>query len=176
LKSLKKKNRPLRKKKSLEEKSEEEIWTKAQEQKMIPQRDQDLYGWAVQTAQLLKDRKMNEVNFDEIVEELESLGRSDEYELINRLSLVMAHLLKWQFQPNMRGHSWVYTIEEQREQAKIHLRKNPSLKGKRDEILTDSYSIATKKAARETGLNKKDFPQECPYTFEQLMDETFYPE
>lgn len=119
---------------------------------------------------------MNEVDFDGIVEEIEGMARSDEYELINRLSLVMAHLLKWQFQPNMRGHSWVYTIEEQREQAKIHLRKNPSLKGKRDEILTDSYSIATKKAARETGLNKKDFPQECPYTFEQLVDEAFYPE
>jgi hypothetical protein len=143
---------------------------------MIPGRDQDLYGWAVQTAQLLKDKKMNEVNFDEIVEELESLGRSEKHELINRLSLVMAHLLKWQFQPNMRGHSWRYTIREQRDQAKIHWEDNPGLKGKLNEIMMKAYKVAVSKATKETGLDEKTFPQDCPYTLDQLMDETFYPE
>jgi len=143
---------------------------------MIPQRDQDLYGWAVQTAQLLKDRKMNEVNFDEIVEELESLGRSEKHELINRLSLIMSHLLKWQFQPNMRGHSWKYTIREQRDQTKIHWEDNPGLKGKLDEIMMKAHKVAASKATKETGLDEKTFPQKCPYTFEQLMDDTFYPE
>ena len=119
---------------------------------------------------------MNEVNFDEIVEELESLGRSEKHELINRLSLVMAHLLKWQFQPNMRGHSWRYTIREQRDQAKIHWEDNPGLKGKLNEIMMKAYKVAVSKATKETGLDEKTFPQDCPYTLDQLMDETFYPE
>jgi hypothetical protein len=142
----------------------------------IPQHDKDLYGWAVHTAQLLKDRKMNEVDFDGIIEEMEALGRSEKHEFINRLSLIMAHLLKWQFQPNMRSHSWIYTIEEQRKQARIHQKDNPGLKSKLDEIITDSYDVAISKATRETGFNKKTFPTECPYTFDQIMDDQYYPQ
>ena len=143
---------------------------------MYPNHDKDVYGWAVHTAQLLKDKKMSEVDFDSIVEEMEALGRSEKHELINRLSLVLSHLLKWKFQPNMRGHSWVYTIREQREQAEIHLRDNPSLKNKLNEMLNDAYRVALSKAAKETGLLANDFPSTCPYTFEQNMDDAFYPE
>ena len=73
---------------------------------MYPSHENDVYGWAVHTAQLLRDKKMSEVDFDSVIEEMEALGRSEKHELVNRLSLVIAHLLKWQFQPNMRGHSW----------------------------------------------------------------------
>ena len=135
---------------------------------MYPSHDKDVYGWAVHTAQLLRDKKMNEVDFDGIVEELEGMGRSDEYELINRLSLVISHLLKWQFQPNMRSHSWTYTIREQRKQAKIHFRKNPSLKSQLNELLVDAYDVAISKAAKETSLDERDFPTEnAPNTFEK---------
>lgn len=143
---------------------------------MYPNHEKDTYGWAVYTAQLLRERKMNEVDFDNIIEEMEALGRSEKHELINRLSLVISHLLKWQFQPNMRGHSWTYTIREQRKQAKIHLKDNPSLKNQLDNILADAYDIAISKAAKETSLDEKAFPKECPYTFEQIMEETFFPE
>jgi hypothetical protein len=143
---------------------------------MYPNHEKDVYGWAVHTAQLLREKKMNEVDFDSVIEEIEGMARSDEYELSNRLSLVISHLLKWQFQPNMRGHSWKYTIEEQREQAKIHFRKNPSLKSKMNEILSDAHRVALSKAAKETALDKKTFPAECPYTFEQIMNNEFYPE
>ena len=143
---------------------------------MYPNHETDVYGWAVHTAQLLKEKKMSEVDFNGIIEEIEALGRSEKHELINRLSLVIAHLLKWQFQPNMRGHSWIYTIKEQREQAKIHWRDNPGLKRKLDEILSDAYRIALSRAAKETSLDEKAFPAECPYTFEQIMNDEFYPE
>lgn len=143
---------------------------------MYPNHEKDVYGWAVHTAQLLRDKKMNEVDFESVIEEIEGMARSDEYELINRLSLVISHLLKWQFQPNMRSHSWTYTIKEQRKQAKIHLRKNPSLKSQQDNILADAYDIAISKAAKETSLDEKDFPADCHYTFEQIMDDEFYPE
>jgi hypothetical protein len=143
---------------------------------MYPNHEKDTYGWAVYTAQLLRERKMNEVDFDNIIEEMEALGRSEKHELINRLSLVISHLLKWQYQPTMRGHSWIYTIEEQRKQAKIHLKDNPSLKSKLDEILIDAYDVAISKAAKETALDKKTFPTECSYTFEQIINDEFFPE
>ncbi|GAO97496.1 hypothetical protein Cva_00128 [Caedimonas varicaedens] len=143
---------------------------------MIPKHDEDNYGWTVHTAQLLRDKKMSEVDFDHLIEELEDMVSSNETQMINRLTLVLTHLLKWQFQPTMRGHSWIYTIREQRDQAKIHLRKNPSLKSKMTEILEDAYRVSISKAARETNLPAKNFPTGCPYTFEQIMDENFYPE
>jgi hypothetical protein len=138
--------------------------------------EEDFYGWTVKTVQLLRGKNMNEVDFDHIAEELEDMVSSNETQMINRLTLILSHLLKWQFQPNMRGHSWIYTIREQRKRNRIHLRKNPSLKSKADEILVDAYDIAISEAARETGLDEKTFPSECPYTFEQIMDDEFYPQ
>lgn len=143
---------------------------------MHPKHDEDVYGWAIHTAQLLRNKKMNEVDFDNIIEEMEALGRSEKHELINRLSLVISHLLKWQYQPTMRGHSWIYSIKEQRKQAKIHLKDNPSLKSKLNEVLIDAYDVAMSKAAKETTLDEKVFPQECPYIFEEIMNDEFYPE
>jgi hypothetical protein len=119
---------------------------------------------------------MSELDFENIIEEMEALGRSEKHELISRLSVLLSHLLKWQYQPTMRGHSWVYSIKEQRKQSKIHLKDNPSLKSKLDDILIDAYDVAISKAAKETTLDEKEFPQECPYTFDQIMNDEFYPE
>ena len=143
---------------------------------MYPKHEEDVYGWAIYTAQLLRNKRMNELDFDNIIEEMEALGRSEKHELINRLSVLLSHLLKWQYQPTMRGHSWVYSIKEQRKQSKIHLKDNPSLKSKLDDILIDAYDVAISKAAKETTLDEKSFPQECPYTFDQIMSDEFYPE
>ena len=143
---------------------------------MYPKHEEDVYGWAIHTAKLLRNGKMNEVDFENIIEEIEALGRSEKHELINRLSLVISHLLKWQYQPTMRGHSWKYSIKEQRIQSKIHIKDNPSLKSKLDEVLVDAYDLAVLKAAKETTLDEKSFPKKCPYAFDQIMDDKFYPE
>ena len=143
---------------------------------MYPSHEKDVYGWAVHTAQLLREKKMNEIDFDNVIEEIEALGRSEKYELMNRLSLIISHLLKWQFQPTLRGHSWVYTIREQRKQVRYHLEDNPSLKDKLEETLIKAYNLAIDKAARDTSLPAKDFPIECPYRLEQIINEEFYPD
>lgn len=143
---------------------------------MYPSHEKDVYGWALHTAKLLREKRMNEIDFDNIIEEIEALGRSEKYELMNRLSLIISHLLKWQFQPTLRGHSWVYTIREQRKQVKYHLEDNPSLKNKLEETLIKAYNLAIDKAARETSLSAKNFPIECPYSLEQIIGEEFYPD
>ena len=90
---------------------------------MYPSHEKDVYGWAVHTAQLLREKKMNEVDFDGIVEELEEMGISNKHALISRLTLVISHLLKWQFQPNMRGHRSTYTIRAQRKKSELCFRR-----------------------------------------------------
>jgi hypothetical protein len=141
-----------------------------------PKHDEDFYGWAMAQATLLRQGRFNQLDIKNLIEELECMGASEKRELINRLSLIITHLLKWQLQPNMRGHSWKYTIREQRDQAKIHLEDNPSLKHKINEIILKAYKLSISKAVRETGLDEKYFPTECPYTFDQLLNEEFFPD
>ena len=143
---------------------------------MIPKHDEDFYGWAVHTAQLLKDKKMNDVDFDSIIEELEEMGISNEHQLINRLSILIAHLLKWQYQPDFRGRSWSGTIKEQRNKINRLIKKNPSLKSKLSEAVEEGYEDSKNIIEKETPIDLRMIPQVCPYHFDQIMDESFYPE
>ncbi len=143
---------------------------------MHPKHEEDVYGWATHTAELLRKKKMSEVDFENIIEEMEVLGRSEQHELKNRLSLVIMHLLKWQYQPEKRTRSWKLTLEEQRLQALACLKVSPSLKSQLDEILGNAYKIGKIKALKETELDETVFPQQCPYTFEEIMNDAFYPE
>lgn len=142
---------------------------------MYPSHDKDVYGWAIHTAQLLRDKKMNEVDFDGIVEELEEMGGNNESQLINRLAQLVFHLLKWQYQPDFRCRSWLGSIKEQRKRTKILIKKNPSLKSKLGESFIDAYDIALSLIEKETPIDLKLLPDECPYTFDQIMNDEFYP-
>ena len=90
--------------------------------------EQDFYAWANEQAALLRSGRVSDADLEHIAEEIESMGRSEKRELISRLKLLLAHLLKWQFQPTLRGNSWRLTIEEQRRDVAEHLADNPSLK------------------------------------------------
>lgn len=116
---------------------------------------------------------------------MEALGSSERSEIISRLALLIAHLLKWQYQPERRTYiwdstkknrSWDGTIREQRMMIKIHLKNNPGLNGRMREFFAYAYRIAKSQVENETLIDKKIFPDECPYTFEQIKDDTFYPE
>jgi len=101
-------------------------------------------------------------------------GQRERAELVYRMAVLLAHLLKWHYQPVYRGNSWRLTIEERRRQTRRHLRDNPSLKSWLDRALDDSYGDAAIKARRETGLDV--FPPACPFTFDQMMDDDFWPD
>jgi hypothetical protein len=140
-----------------------------------PKYEEDVYGWATHTAELLRSNKMDEVDFDSIIEEIESLGRSEKGQLINRLSLILSHLLKWQYQPARKTRSWDLTIKENRRRFKNILKDNPSLKSKLDEILDDAYYYAKLEAGKETSIDESTFPEVCPYSFEEITSDEFYP-
>jgi len=96
-------------------------------------------------------------------------------ELESRLIILIAHLLKWQFQPNQQSSSWRGSIREQRAKL-LHLFKYvPSLKRHVDEVIQAAYPDALELAVDETGLATSIFPITCPYSIEQLLDKTFYP-
>ena len=138
--------------------------------------EQDFFAWANEQTALLRSGRLSEADIDHIAEEIESMGRSEQQQLENRLTVLLLHLLKWQFQPGLRGNSWRLTIKEQRGRIVRHLRKNPSLQAVLGETITDAYSDALIEAERETGLSENTFPTACPWIFGQIIDADFWPE
>ncbi|HLC16431.1 MAG TPA: DUF29 domain-containing protein [Thermodesulfovibrionia bacterium] len=138
--------------------------------------DTDFYQWTFHNAELLRQGKLTEVDVQNIAEELESMGKSEKRELINRLAVLIMHLLKWQYQPEKRSHSWIETINEQRRQIILLLEDSPSLKYEIEEKIIRAYNLAITDTEKETGIRKKLLPQTCPYTFDQLKNNNFWPE
>ena len=137
--------------------------------------EQDFYAWANEQAALLRTGNLSAADIEHIAEEIESMGKTEKRELVNRLAVLLLHLLKWQFQPERRGASWEGTIRVQRRDLADHLVDNPSLKSKLSEAISRSYGNAATLAPGETGLSKAIFPATCPWAIEEIMDEDFWP-
>jgi Domain of unknown function DUF29 len=138
--------------------------------------ESDFYAWANEQAALLRAGKLDSADIENIAEEIESMGRSERRELINRLAVLLLHLLKWRYQPGLRGNVWRLEIQEQRLRLAAQLADSPSLKSSLDEAMRDAYRLARLSAARETGFAEDAFPRSNPFTFDQAMAEDFLPD
>ena len=138
--------------------------------------DQDFYAWANNQARLLRAGRLSEADIDHIAEEIESMGKAEKRELVSRLEVLLMHLLKWQFQPERRGKSWINTIRVQRIRLDSHLADNPSLKSLLPAAIEAAYKSARIEAAGETDLDEAVFPEACAWLFEQIVSPDFWPE
>lgn len=141
--------------------------------------DKDFYAWTMETANVLKSKAFNKIDLEHLIEEIESMGASDYRELRSRLIILIAHLLKWEYQPKERSSGWKGTIIEQRMQLQGLLEQSPSLNNKVTELLGAAKSVypkSTRIAVEETGIPRKAFPETCPYNLDQILDDDFYPE
>jgi hypothetical protein len=138
--------------------------------------DRDFFAWANEQARLLRAGQLSDADIEHIAEEIESMGKAEKRELVSRLAVLLLHLLKWQFQPKRRGSSWEATIKLQRRALADHLADNPSLKSRLSEAIARAYGDAIIAAGDETGLPENTFPGACPWSFDQVMATTFWPE
>ena len=137
--------------------------------------------WVSQHIELLKTGKLNELDTEHLIEELEGMAKRDRTALISHLKILLVHLLKWQFQLNQlsdqwaefTGKSWTNSIIEQRSEIQDQLEETPSLQNYLEQALQKAYPKAVSLAKKETGLNC--FPAQCPYQIQQILDEDFYP-
>jgi Lhr-like helicase len=132
--------------------------------------DRDLYSWAVEQAALLRAGKIAEADALNIAEELDDVGNEQYDKLESALRLILVHLLKWDHQPDRRSRNWRLTISVQRKHVLKVLRKNPGLKSVVDEAMTEAYDLARTEAAGETLLEEEDFPVDCPYSWNEIME------
>lgn len=138
--------------------------------------DGDVVAWANEQARLLRAGRFSELDLDHIADEVEDVGISEQRQLASRMAVLLAHLLKWKFQPAFQCRSWLNTINTQRQLIKRHVAKMPSLKS----TLSDSDWFAIMwgdgclLAQKETGLDF--FPESSLWDLDQVLQDGFLPE
>ena len=138
------------------------------------QYETDFALWSERQADALRRRAANEIDWDNVAEEIESLSRSDKREIRNRLEVLLQHLLKWARQPEQRSSGWRGTIVEQRRRLQQLVKESPSLHNYPASRLSEAYDGGREDTQIETELT--DLPLACPWTIEQVMDHAFRPE
>lgn len=135
----------------------------------------DFYGWTQEQVALLQSQRWDRLDLLNLIEEITALGRQQRQELRNRLSILIGHLLKWEYQPQRRSRSWLATLRIQRREVASLLRDNPSLQPHLNEILAESYENGRDLAMGETNLPDQTFPSQCRYEVREILSDRFYP-
>jgi len=135
--------------------------------------EHDFYAWLVKQAEFIRQGRLTELDREHLAEEVEAMSRSEKRELINRLAVLIEHLLKWTLQPERRSSSWTRTIIEQRFRMAQVIEDSPSLRHEFDQKVERAYELAMIMASKETNLPRTRFPAQCPFSIEQLFDENF---
>jgi hypothetical protein len=138
--------------------------------------EEDFNLWLERQAKLLRERHFDELDIDNLVEEVESIGRSERRAIESNVEVILIHLLKCQFQPERRTRSWLDSLLEHRGRLARDFRDSPSLRRHAKEHLGEIYRLARKRAASQTRLPLDTFPETCPYALEQILDEDFLPD
>lgn len=150
---------------------------KVETPKVETQYNTDFFRWTQDTAELIRQRRFDELDLEHVAEEIQDMGLRDHREVRSRFIVLVMHLLKWQLQPERRGtSSWVATIGEQRTELSLVLEDSPSLRRVPKEQLPVIYRRAVQRAIKETRLPANAFPADCPYSQEQILDDEFFPE
>ncbi len=145
--------------------------------------DKDFYAWAMEQAARLREAAASGTNlpldWENLAEEIESMGRSDRLEVTSRLARIIEHLLKLELSPADRPRNgWKRSVIQQRTALGRVLRDSPSLRAKLEEFLPNAWADGRQDALfglEADGLFDRDLPRECPYRLEELLDPGFWP-
>lgn len=142
--------------------------------------DEDFFLWTRQQAEALRrlaeTRPNVDVDWPNLIEEIEDLGRQEPRAIKSRMRVVLAHLLQLACSPDEypRRH-WRSEIVEQRSQLHDLIADSPSLRPHLQEFLASSYPSARKQVAEKLGIPVSDIPMDCPFTLAHVLDDDWYP-
>ena len=134
-----------------------------------PLKGGDIYRWAVEQAALIREGRFDQVDIINVADEIEDVGRSDYRALESRISVVLLHIIKGDYQPRRRSRSWSNSIFEHRLQIERLLKQSPSLQRRLPGAVAEAYSDARRLAAREAGLILQDLPEACSYEWSDIL-------
>jgi len=136
----------------------------------------DYLKWIETTIAQLKQQNYGAIDWENLIDEIEDMARSERRELESNLVVLLTHLLKWQFQPECRSNRWRASIVEHRRRIRDLLKDSPSLKPYLEEVFTECYEDAIELASIETELPAATFPPDCPYSTAEVLEAGFLAE
>jgi hypothetical protein len=131
--------------------------------------EQDFYAWANETAEAILTGAYDKIDAAALADEVADMARKEKRNLRSRLAVLVAHLLKWDYQPEKRSRNWVGTVALQRIKTEELLEESPSLRNQLPEHLDAVYRTAVAIAVRDTQLAKGAFPLACPYSIDEIL-------
>lgn len=145
----------------------------------------DFNLWCEVMIQQIREKNFQAIDWENLLIELEDMGKAEKRSFISNLTILIAHLLKLMVQkdaPNSMKGSWYNSITEHRFRLQKDLQENPSFQSYLEEWVIKAYQDARKLAFKEGqkakfGISKpslNNYPQQCPFTMEQLLNEDFY--
>lgn len=139
--------------------------------------EKDIIRWAEEQADFLRSGQFDKLDLENLADEVLDVGKSEIRELNSRMAVLLAHLIKWAWQPTHRGRSWENTMRVQRKQIHLLLKSTPSLKHKMSADFWESAWLdATLLASKETGIDPAFFPDQLPWADDLVMQEGWLPD
>ena len=136
----------------------------------------DFYAWTQAQAAALRAKAAPALDWEHLAEEVESLGNAQRHAVRSHLRNLLLHLLTWHYPPHRHTQSWRVSIDNARDEIADYLETSPSLVAGLDALLASAYGRARKLAERDTRVPLASFPQTCPWSLDQVLDEDFWPE
>ncbi len=137
--------------------------------------DRDYALWLEATIENLRLKNFEQVDWENVLDEFEAMSKRDRRSIKNNLVILLLHLLKWEFQPEMRSGSWAGSIIKHRQRLRDLLNDSPSLRNYVAEVISLAYSDAIIRAVNETRLDASVFPIDCPYDILNILNPSFLP-
>lgn len=131
----------------------------------------DFSAWSKDQATFLRKREFQNLDIQHLVEEIEDLGKTSTNAIQSHMKQIIAHLLKCEFQPAYYTKSWQDTIDAGRDEIENIIEDNPSLKTYPETVVEISYIRAVRLAAKQTGLDIRIFPKQCPWDLKYILNE-----
>ncbi len=129
---------------------------------------EDEVAWLDAMVDRLRAGAYADLDYASLTEFLTDMAISERREVENRLAVLLAHILKWLYQPDRRSNSWRATIIEQRQKLNRRVGRGV-LRNHALASLADCYADAVEVAAAEAGLPAEAFPAACEYTLAELL-------
>jgi hypothetical protein len=135
--------------------------------------DTDFVEWADHTAALLREGRLDEVDMEHLIEEVEGLAGSDRRSALSQLIRLLTHLIKQRVQPERSGTSWLASIGDAQTQIELLIDDSPSLRRHLEKNIQRAWKLAVRQALRETQFprsRQSEIPEPCPYTIVELLE------
>ncbi len=137
--------------------------------------ERDFFAWTKAQARLLREKRFDELDFANLIDEVEGAGEAEKRQIETHLETLLTQLLKWKYQPGARTAAWRSLVDEQRRLLAYILEMSPSLSAYPAEVFQDSYLVARLAASKESGMDAALFPMPAPFTLQEALDEEFWP-